>query len=177
LINYKFLDKAIGLYSNEIENIKDEEIINFRLNLLNFLNENVILKNNYLTFESVYSPNLELESSLLDTNVNNAAESFNQVTLEGNNKNKSFEIKIHVIEFEKGTNKELPRQTYSLVAEYKQTPSDLIVAIIHIKLADKDEKVINENVRLYKDYYMLSVCGCDEYLYGNKFPLLSYKVR
>ena len=148
--------------------------MNFRLNLLNFLNENVLQKKLYLTFESVYSPNLELESSLLDTSVNNAAESFNQVTLGTNNK--SFEVKIHVIEFEKGTNKELPRQTYSLVVECKQSPSDVIVMIIRLKLSDKDEKAINENVRLYKDYYMLSVCGCKEYLFGNKFPLVSYKV-
>ena len=151
--------------------MKDEEIIEFRLKLLNFLDDTLIKNKHSSLFEIIYSPNLELESSLLDIGVNNAVQSFNLFTL-GNNSNKYFEIKIHVQE----TN--IPKQTYSLNVEPSQTPCDVIVSIIHLKLSktSHDEKKNNETAQFYKDAYILCVCGCDEYLYGNQCPIGSYKV-
>ncbi len=150
--------------------------------MLNFLNEQIekkrVIKNDLARLESVYAPNLDLGSSLLDLSVIDAANCFNLFTLSPTAVSKSvvngndIEIQIHVQE----TN--MPKKMYSLIIEQNQTPSDIIVKIIHLKLSstNNNEMQINEIIKRYKDAYLLSVCGCDEILFGNKCPIGSYKV-
>ena len=70
------------------------------------------------------------------------------------------------------------KQIYKLDVEQSNTPSDIIVKVIHAKLSktNNNHEQINEIVKCYKDSYLLCVCGCDEILYGYKNPIGSYKV-
>lgn len=165
------------MYPNDIENIKENEIVDFRFKLMTCLNEQLIdnkkkasSKQNVdsTLFETIYSANLDLDPSLLDMSVAQTTNFFNAFSLHVN----QIDIDILVQE----TNR--PLATYTLEVELNLTPVDIVVMLIKKKLgaSNQSKEMIDDIIKRYKDTYLLNICGCDEVLYGNKCPIGSYKV-
>ena len=176
------LSKVIGLYINEIEQIKDVEIVEFRLELLRTLLKILYqqkLINNCQEYKSlidcIYAPNLEIDPSLLDVSILSTANSFNSFSINPNDeasKMTHIDINIHVMETDK------PEAVFSLKTPFYYTPTDIVCDIIKSKLSslNKSKEQIDDIVNKYKNAYVLNVCGCDEIFYGNAHPIGSYKV-
>lgn len=170
------LSKAVGLYISEIEQINDEEIIDFRLSLFKQTRQSLNSDSSSrdsdeettLTsyIECIYSPYLEIDPSLLDISFVNS-----KMNLINFNESK-IEINIHINELDQ------PEMTYHIQIPLSFTPTDIISYIIKTKLKNmnQSEEQINSIVEKYKDTYMLSVCGCDEIFFGSKHKIGSYKV-
>lgn len=174
LINSK-ISKAIGLYVNEIEQSRDIEHIEFRLELFHFLKANFEEHSQSTTtslIESIYTPYLEIDPSLLDVGIANTVDSFNNFSFSNENNQQTIEIDVHVME----TNQ--PGTVYHLNIPMIWTPSDINSQIIKIKMGEmnKSNEEIDEIVNRYKDAYMLNVCGCDEIFHGSKCHISQYKV-
>ncbi len=168
------ISKAIGLYVNEIEHVKDMELIEFRLELLLLL-KNIIEEQMKSTttslIESIYTPYLEIDPTLLDVGIATTVDSFNLFSFSNTaSKEGMIEINVHIME----TNE--PETVYKLNIPVSFTPTDIICEIIKTKLVSKSIEEVNEIVSQYKDMYMLNVCGCDEVFHGNKCKIISYKV-
>jgi phosphatidylinositol-4,5-bisphosphate 3-kinase len=174
------LSKAIGLYISEIEQFKDSELVEFRLELFKFLSslkQNEKQKtqsdklNEYLQFS--YSANLDLDNIMLDVDVSKTISSLCSFKI-GNTSSQlnKIDVNVHVSE----TNQ--PQITYQLDVSLSNTPNEVIGEVIKAKLSGmhQSHKQINQVVEKYKDKYLLNVCGCDEVLYGNEHKIGSYKV-
>lgn len=175
------LSKTVGLYVNEIEQINDEEIIDFRLVLFKEIKLNFDANASRLEksdddedktkichlIECLYAPYLEIDPSMLDINIINSK--MNSIHLN----ERKIEINVHISELNQ------PEITYHLNMPLSYTPTDIITYIIKTKMKnlDQSERQINSIVERYRDTYMLNVCGCDEVFYGNKYKIGSYKVR
>ena len=169
------ISKAIGFYVNEIEQSKELEFIKFRLELLRLLKQMLSEhdKASSSLIESIYTPHLEIDPSLLDVSVTNTVNSLNEFNLgSGGETEPTIGIDIHVIE----TNQ--PAMVYHLNIPFSFTPVDMVAQIIKIKLNGLNQSTdeIDEIVNRYKDAYMLNVCGCDEIFHGSKSKIISYKV-
>lgn len=182
------LSKAIGLHINEIEHVKDNEIIEFRLELFKELKATMEEKAQRIQENSspgsqdeiksflqcVYSQNLEIDPSLLDVSLINTVNRLKNIKFDiSKNKNNKLDINVHVMETDQ------PEVTYHLNVELDSTPTDIVVDIIKAKLSalkQSDSQII-DIVNKYKDSYMLNVCGCDEIFYGEKNKISTYKVN
>jgi hypothetical protein len=126
--------------------------------------------------DSLYSPYLEIDPSLLDVSIMNTLNSLNEFSLTsllGSTRvSNRIELDIHVMETDQ------PEMTYNLNVPLSYTPTDLTVEIIRKKLSalGQTKEQMNGVIERYKDSYMLNVCGCDEVFYGNVHKLSSYKV-
>jgi hypothetical protein len=173
-----FKGKTIGLYVNEIELIKDVELIEFRLKLLKFikerLNDKLTSYNEFNTMmECLYSPYLEIDPSLLDVSIMNTLKSLNEFSLFNNDQQSNkIQIDVHIMETD------TPEMVYNLSVPLSYTPTDVTIEIIKKKLSSmgQTKEQMNDVIEKYKDSYMLNVCGCDEIFYGNSYKLSSYKV-
>jgi phosphatidylinositol-4,5-bisphosphate 3-kinase catalytic subunit alpha/beta/delta len=174
------LSKAIGLYTNEIEQNKDLEIIEFRLELLRIIhrilneqNSSNLSQNYKSLIDCIYTPYIEIDPSLLDVSVLNTANSLDYLTFSNNQQSlkNSIEINVHVMET--GTEQ---MQTFSLNVSITSTPTDVVGDVIKEKLllSNHDKKQIEDIVTTYKNSYILNVCGCDEILNG-KFIYFYFK--
>jgi phosphatidylinositol-4,5-bisphosphate 3-kinase len=178
------LAKATGLYVNELDgesSLKGNgEISDFRLELFFLLRDHLVKsceKSQQLDIltdilNCSYSPNLELDASLLDPTgllTNNV----HKISL-GSDSNK-LDINIHVLEV--GQSEYL---TYNLKnIPFQLTPIDLVSIIIRTKLEQQgsmNAHDTNESVEKFKHLYVLNVCGCDEIFFGDKHTIGSYKV-
>ena len=173
-INSK-ISKAIGLYVNEIEQSRDIEHIEFRLELFRLLktfSDEHSKSTTTSLIESIYTPYLEIDPSLLDVGIANTVDSFNKFSFSNENKQATIEIDVHVME----TNQ--PGTVYHLNLPMSWTPLDINCQIIKIKMGEMNKRSdeIDEIVSSYKDAYMLNVCGCDEIFHGNKCQISQYKV-
>jgi hypothetical protein len=166
------LSKVIGLCINEIEQIKDIEIAEFRLELLRVLFKIIYQQkmiNHCQEYKSlidcIYAPNLEIDPSLLDVSILNTANSFNLFSINQSdeaNKLNHIEIKVHVMETDK------PETVFSLKLPFYYTPTDIVCDIIKSKLGslNKSNEHINDIVNKYKNSYVLNVCGCASHPVG-----------
>lgn len=168
------ISKAIGLYVNEIEQSKDIELTEFRLDL--FLMLRVILEEQLRAdstelIEKIYTPYLEIDPTLLDVGIEGAVDSMGGLTF-GKNDLAMIEMDVRVTEAGQ------PETTYHLQVPLSWTPVSIICRIIEIKVGtfSKSHEEIEAIVREYKDAYMLNVCGCDEVFHGDKCKIGSYKV-
>lgn len=172
-----YIGKAIGLYINEIEQNRDEEIIEFRLSLFRLVKDQVI-RNQSLHYTSlidcVYSPHLEIDPSLLDMSIIRAVDSLKSFSFGDISESKPnlIEIEIHVTE----TNQ--PEATYHLKVPLTYSPIDIIIDVIKSKLSSLNQtsEQIDDIINRYKHSYVLSVCGCDEMFYGSKHSISAFKV-
>jgi len=179
LIVILFKGKTIGLYVNEIELIKDLELIEFRLKLLKFikerLNDKLSSYNEFNTMmECLYSPYLEIDPSLLDVSIMNTVKSLNDFCIFNDDKQSNkIKIDVHIMETD------APEIVYNLNVPLTHTPTDVTIEVIKKKLSSMGQtrEQMNDVIEKYKDSYMLNVCGCDEIFYGNTYKLSSYKVR
>jgi len=175
------LSKAIGLYISEIEQFKDCELVEFRLELFKFLSslkQNEKLKTpsdklkEYLQFS--YSPNLDLDNIMLDVGVLHATNSFCSFKISNApSQSNNIDINVHVSEMNQ------PQITYQLNVSLNNTPNEVISEVIKSKLSGMHQSIkqIMQVVDKFKDKYLLNVCGCDEIFYGNEHKIGSYKVR
>ena len=167
------LSKAIGLHLNEIEQNSDLEIVEFRLQLLRILHAVLLQQNKINSSQSfkalidcVYPPYLEIDPSLLDTSVLHTANSLDcfSFTNKKRNAKNAVEINVHVSETDQ------PEQTFSLAIPLSYTPIDVVISVIKEKLflmKKHSNEQIEEIVKVYKDSYILNVCGCHEIFNGN----------
>lgn len=168
------ISKAIGLYVNEIEQSKDMELIEFRLELLVLVKsilEEQMKSTTTSLIESIYTPHLEIDPTLLDVGIATTVDSFNLFSFSSTRgKEAMVDIKVHVSETD------APETLYQLNVPTSFSPTDIISEIIKAKLVAKSAEEVAEIVSQYKDMYMLNVCGCDEVFHGNKCKIISYKV-
>jgi hypothetical protein len=168
------ISKSIGLYVNEIESIKDIELIEFRLELFRLLKLtlNNDQKSSASLVESIYRPYLDIDPSFLELSVSNTLNySFNFFSFTNIENEPKIEINIYVTE----TNQ--PETVYKLNVSLSLTPEAIIIEVIKSKLktlGQTDEQII-EIVKKYKDSYFLNVCGCDEIIYGSENKINTYK--
>jgi phosphatidylinositol-4,5-bisphosphate 3-kinase len=165
------LCKAIGLYTNEIEQTKDLEVIEFRLKLLRNLHE--ILNQQHISninqnfkslIDCIYPPYIEIDPSLLDVSVVNTAKTLDSFSfsIKQQRLKTSIDINVHVMETDQN------RQTFKLNVPLAYTPTDVIIDVIKEKLLSSkhDKQQIEDIAKLYESSYILNVCGCDEILNG-----------
>lgn len=166
------ISKAIGLYLNEIESSKEVELVEFRLELLQLLKLNLQKQISLdLTIESIYTPNLEIDPTLLDIGITNTVDSFSHFSFSNTGNKVSIEIDIHVTETDQ------PEKIYELNVPISFTPIDIICEIIKMKMDGLNKSIseVDEILDQYKNAYVLNICGCDEVLYGNKHKISTYK--
>jgi hypothetical protein len=158
----------------ELENSKNEELIDFRVKLfdlvkskLNTLKE--LNQNEYdlMQTEFVYSPNLEIDTSLFEISLTNKMSS-----LRLDNELETIQANVHV------TESNSPSKVYTFNVSLSCTPSDIVSQTITAKLASLNQTAqqISTVINRYKNSYLLNVCGCSEVFYGNNFKISSYKV-
>ena len=192
-----------GLHLNEIEQIRDAELLHFRLSLFRSLQCTYQTNdgdgdgdNDNKSIEYFYAPNLEIEAALLDVSLSSSlllADSLGHISLSAYEQERSLvHVCVHVLE----TGDPRPTETtYPLKVKLSATPSALIALVIRAKLAShsshsssstssthiSDDTAAEESeetqliVSQYRDAYVLGVCGCDEVLYGGRHKLLAYK--
>lgn len=165
------ISKTIGLYVNEIEQIKDNELVEFRYELFRLIKNTLTIQNSSL-IESVYTPYLEIDASFLEVNILSTVNSFNLFSFSNTDREPKIKMNIHVTE----TNQ--PETVYNLEAPFSWTPEAIIIEIIKTKLKTlgQNDEQIKEIVKKYKDAYLLNICGCDEIIYGSTHKINSYKV-
>ncbi len=169
------ISKAIGLYVNEIEQSKEIELIEFRMELFLLLRDILdekVKSTATETIEQIYTPYLEIDPSLLEIGIANTCKDFNMFTFEaGCDQRELIEVNVHVKETGN------VETVYSLSIPLEWTPVEIICAIIKAKLgSSKSSEEVEEIVRQYKDAYMLNVCGCDEIFHGDKCRISTFKV-
>lgn len=164
------IGKTIGLYVNEIEQIKDNELIEFRFELFKLIK--TTLSNQKTLIESVYTPYLEIDPSFLEVSLNSTLNSFNLFSFSNIENEPKIQMDIFVIE----TNQ--PEAVYNINVPFSWTPEAIIIEIIKVKLKKlgQSEEQIKEIIKRYKDSYLLNICGCDEIIFGNVNKISSYKV-
>ena len=167
------ISKSIGLYVSEIENIKDIELIEFRLELFRLLKTALSAQKSSSLIESVYTPCLEIDPSFLEVSLATTLNSFNLFSFSKIDNEPKIQMDIFVTE----TN--APEIVYNLNIPLSTTPEAIIIEIIKKKLktlGQTDEQIV-EIVKKYKDAYLLNVCGCDEIIFGNFHKISTYKVK
>lgn len=171
------LNKAVGIYPSEFDQIRDPELVQYRTELheiiRNMTTEKLKQREDEAEralLECIHAPYLEIDPSLLDFSVANAVNSINLWTLEGQGSLK-LTVDVHVSETD------APTRTYTLAVPLNHSPLNMVSEIIRQKLsgANRSQKQINDTVENYKDAYMLNVCGCDEVFYGAKSKVAAYK--
>lgn len=165
------ISKTIGLYVNEIEQIKDNELVEFRHELFRLI-KTTLSNQKPNTFEAVYTPYLEIDASFLEVNITSTLNSFNLFSFSNIDKEPKIKMNIYVTE----TNQ--PEIVYNLEIPFSWTPEAIIIEIIKVKLQTmgQNDEQIKEIIKKYKDAYFLNICGCDEIIYGNTNKINSYKV-
>jgi hypothetical protein len=151
---FSVLDTAIGLNLDDIDQTKDLEKVEFRLELLKIVKNRILRENqenSNLRFNSIYAPNLEIDS--------------NRLLLK-----KSFRPKLNllqqVIEI-KVFNITPKLDTFNLIVKLEETPDQILE---FIKLKAKEAQI-----DLIPDDICLNVCGSDEIIYGKEHCISSYK--
>lgn len=176
LINLE-LSNACGINIEEIESVKDDEIIEYRRELHRIVERRLIEENrinskksNLAAFESIYAPNLEIDSSqlkLTNSNLPLSKSPSSNIALQ----NRITSINIKVVEL--SATHDMKQFFYE--APLDSTPSNIINEILRLKRNDssgfdKVEQSIDRN------NLVLNICGCNEIIYGDTNKIGSYKV-
>ncbi|CAF0796738.1 unnamed protein product [Brachionus calyciflorus] len=165
-INDSELEYLTGFCLFEVDELKDAEIIEYRIDLLayvrnlmlNELNQNDLDMKSHL-FKISYPPNLEIN-----------LENLSYSTEKGNVEDECLsylDIAIH----------DKNDQSYQILnISVNQRPSEIIREYFRIKLESiLDKNLIEELIKDYEKTYVLNVCGCNEILYGNQNKMGDFK--
>jgi hypothetical protein len=172
------LSRIVGFDVDEFKLVKDTEILNYRLELYKIIQErlneeNLEIKTNQLNlalFKSIYAPNLEVDSNEFQTNSNKN----NKTSMK---RDYSKKIEIHVYDTTSETNEiNEQAQLFVLNVSLDATPLDLISEFFRLKYSIRADDVKNIKLLKCQKTFLLSVCGCDEVMFGNEFKLGQYKV-
>lgn len=161
------LSKAVGLCVTELDKIKNQELLEFRIELFKEVALNHQENKNMI--ENIYSPNLEMNPAVLDFSISSRIGMIKIEELE----NSKIDVSIIVNETDQDETK------YTLSVPLSYTASDLISLMIIKKLekSNHSNQLIQSVVEKYKDSYVLEICGCDEIIFGSEHKIGSYKVR
>ena len=177
LINLE-LSNACGINIEDIESVKDDEIIEYRRELLRIVERRLVeenhmnsIKSNLAAFESIYAPNLEIDSSQLKF-TNSLLTISNSISSNNYSHNRKTTINIKCVEL--GATNDMKQYYYD--APLDSTPLHIINEILRIKRNDKSGyNRIEQNTD--RNNLVLNICGCDEIIYGDTNKIGSYKVR
>lgn len=156
-----FIEHVIGLGFEEIDNSKNIELIEYRIQMLSYVRELIMreVDMNHLTlesniFSSSFSPNIEINTdNLAYTSSKNFIEDDCIVY---------FDIAIH----------DLDDESFLIInASINQKPSEIINEYLKIKQ--------NKNIDMKNDCktYVLNACGTNDVIYGSSEPLGNFKVE
>lgn len=128
------LSNVCGLNIDDIEVLRDEELLEYRLELLKLVqirlneeNQKNMVQENLAAFESIYCPNVEIDSKQLKFNSNNNNSPVISDNLKISDKNSSIIIKIY--EFVAN----IPSKSYLIHIPVNYTPENIINEFIKIK--------------------------------------------
>ena len=164
--------KAIGINTEEIELIRDEELIEYRSDLLRVVRNRLkdeqnlnSVQDNLAAFEAIYCPWLEIEPSNLEFKKSQTDHS-KSLTDKLKLKPKTH---IDITVFDVGPH--MSFEYYEMSVPLANTAKQVIESYVKLKSNKKSElDMVN------KESIVLNVCGYDEVLYNNKNRLSSYKV-
>lgn len=146
----------------ELETIKDCEVIDYSLGLYELLRKNLLAeKDQSAEFESIYCPNIEIDPS-----------SMGSTDLMGKPKRPLVKI-ITVKIFDNDKN------DFQIDVPMNFTPRRLLREYFTQKLQRTlqiSEKELLNVLDEYEKNFVLNVCGSDEVVFGDKHMLSSYKV-
>ena len=159
------LSNACGLGIDEIEALHDEELIEYRMELLKVVRSRLVdeidlnaRQTNSAAFHAIYAPNLEIDSTQLKLVLNSQ---LNESLVR-----KSFVSKLISVKIFQTDNK-MEARNFSVPIVY--TPDQVIAYFLRlVKREALDDKRQN---------MVLHICGCDEILYGSCHKLTQYKVN
>ncbi len=164
------LSNVCGLNIEEIDSLKEEELIEYRLELFKIVRQRLLkeeklnsIKNNLAAFEAKFAPDLEIDSD--------------QLKIDNNNTNQKqwhnvSHIEIKIIEVDRKLNMEAMDFEVPLV----WTPSKVIEDYIN-KIHPTKTRYLNELVEGYKRHNLvLNIIGSEEIMFGNQHKLAAYKV-
>ncbi|XP_041479638.1 phosphatidylinositol 4,5-bisphosphate 3-kinase catalytic subunit alpha isoform-like isoform X2 [Lytechinus variegatus] len=160
MLNYE-IGAAIGVPINEFDSIKDPQVVHFRRNILTTCMNVVEEREEHGKMGQAlyaYPPNLEA-SEILPNHILQKLETG------------GLTIWVWVVSLTGH------REKYSIMAAKDSTPELIIARVISKRTEDMDitnhqrKKCIEE----YKTTYVLKVCGCEEYLLDDNYPVSQYK--
>ncbi|XP_071510184.1 phosphatidylinositol 4,5-bisphosphate 3-kinase catalytic subunit alpha isoform-like [Diadema antillarum] len=160
MLNYE-IGAAIGVPVNEFDSIKDPQVVHFRRNILAMCMSVVEEREEQGKLGHAlyaYPPNLEA-SEILPTHI------MQKLDIAG------LTIWVWVVSVTGH------REKYCIMAVKDHTPEHIVAEVIAKRTEDMDithqqrKKCIEE----YKSTYVLKVCGCEEYLLDNNYPISQYK--
>lgn len=161
------LSKAVGLNVTEMNKLSNQELIEYRRDLL----KEIVLNHekNKNIIENIYSPNLQMNPTTLDFSLRSR---LNMIKLEEPD-NTTIDVCIIV----KETDRIEIKFDFNVPLNY--TPTDLISLMIVKKLenSNNSHEQIQNVVQKYRDSYVLEICGCDEIIFGSEHKIGSYKVK
>jgi hypothetical protein len=172
LLNHE-LSNVCGLNVDEIDALKEEELIEYRLELFKIVRDRLLkedklnsIKNNLAAFEAKYAPNLEIDSDHLKTG-NGVVSQKQQL-----HKNDISQIGIKIIE----VGKKFTMEAMEFDVPLEWTPSMVIEEYIVKNDATKMVN-LNELVEGFnRQNLVLNIIGCEEIMFGNQHKLGAYKV-
>jgi hypothetical protein len=176
------LSRIVGFDVDEFKLVKDAEVLNYRLELYKIIQErlneeNSEIKTNKLNlalFKSMYEPNIEVDPSEFQSNLNSNSNNSNKTSKK---RDSLKQIEIHVYDTT-AEEREISEQTqvFILIVKLDATPLDIITEFFRLKYSIRPDDVKNIKLLKCQKTFLLNVCGCDEVMYGNEFKLGQYKV-
>jgi hypothetical protein len=142
-------------------------------------NETTNGDNSSALINSLHSPYLQIDPSLLDVSVHSTIDSLNSISINSNENDSkksqpqsNIDIDIFITEMDQ------PKTVYNLNVPLIYTPAQIIIDIIKEKMnkVHASSSQIEQVIEQYKNSYVLNVCGCEEIFHGNKYPIQLYKV-
>ena len=199
------LSRAVGFNLDDLNFIKDTEILNFRIELFKIvfgrlqqeiadldLNDS---NNLNCQFRSINYPNLEidptesLDPKELDESLRKSLFNQNNTYLVNMYKRQQSyhtdSIQINIFDLDENdinNNSVGNRRSISLEISLDWTLSDILSEFYKMKFHDVDDNdndlkiKHNESLNMFVKNHVLNVCGCDEIIYSNQHRIGSYKV-
>ena len=156
-----------------MNHLKDEEVIKYRLEVFKIARERLFAKSTAQTrdrFRSSYSQNVEVDLRRLCSLRMNRDEFGGDGSA---SRKRTFSITIH--EVHNGVD-----ENQSLDVFPDNRPSQIIKLYFRTKLnatplaasQSQLEAILND----YLEIYVMNVCGCNDVVFGDEYPIRSYKV-
>lgn len=145
-------------------------MINYRLELFKLVRDKINEENSYYfssvyRIKSFYTQNVEIELDKIS--------SIGYSSLSSLNSKDESVLHITVYEIENGN---VCSETFWVSADDR--PVDVIKEYFRLKLKDliNDNQSLNSILYDYVDMYVLNVCGCNDVIFGDEYPIKRYKV-
>ncbi len=185
--NYNLnLAKAVGLNSDELEQLKENELINYRIDLLTIALSHRQRSNFDDHFKSIHSPDLEIEPHRFETNsktntiLNKPNEStflksssFSNLSTASRSTANQIEVVIH--------DKDNIEYSQSMKVSFSDKPDEIVKSFFRTKMLKTNHGMSSTELEFlledYKNTYVLNVCGSKELIFGNENTIGFYRVN